>query len=276
MPTLPEAADGFEWREVSWGAALRCEPLARGADHLFTTRPLALPADPAAWASLAEALGLPTSALVRLQQVHGADVFIRRRGDVRAPDTPCADIVISDDPELVLVVQAADCVPLLLADRQGRAVAAAHAGWRGAAAGVPAVAVHALAGAFGVPASDLVAAIGPSIGPCCYQVGPEVRAAFLAAGHAPAAVARWFVSRGAAGSPAPGLHAQPDGPDRWQLDLQRAVFDQLVATGVPAAAVHTAGLCTAHHDRWLCSYRRDGAAAGRMAGAIRAGRTRGA
>jgi YfiH family protein len=260
----------FRWDSESWGPALRCAALEPLAAHLFTSRALALgaagAAGEAAWAMLAETFGCRPSEVVRLQQVHGAEVIVRRADRAQAvrpgcaparghdgdcDDRPTADIVISNDPSLLLTVQAADCVPLLLADRRSGAVAAVHAGWRGTAAGAAGVAVRALRAHFDARAGDLVAAIGPSIGPCCYEVGPELRDAFLTAGHPRDEVERWFHSEG-------------------RLDLWTANRDQLVRAGLPPEAVHVATLCTRDDAERLCSYRRDGARAGRIAAAIRA------
>jgi YfiH family protein len=261
----------FRWESESWGPALRCAALESLVPHLFTSRALALgaagPEGEAAWAALAGSFACRPSDVVRLKQVHGTEIVVRRAEHAasgsleRQPrevhdrddsgDRPAADIVVSNDPSLVLAVQAADCVPLLLADRRSGAVAAVHAGWRGTAAGAAVVAVHALRSHFDARARDLVAAIGPSIGPCCYEVGPELRDAFLEAGHQRDEVDRWF---------------QPSG----RLDLWAANRDQLVRAGIPADAVHVARLCTRDDAARLCSYRRDGAAAGRMAAAIRA------
>jgi YfiH family protein len=137
-----------------------------------------------------------------------------------------------------------------LADRRHRVVAAVHAGWRGTSVGVVAAAIDVLT-RLGVPATDLVAAIGPSIGPCCYQVDAAVREAF-AARHA--ASDDWFAD---------------DGPARWRLDLRRANRAQLVAAGVPAASVLCADACTADGPADWHSHRREGEAAGRMVAAIR-------
>lgn len=257
-------SEAFRWQAEPWGHALRCTALEAIAPHLFTSRELSLGGNDGheGWAALAASFRADRSALVRVRQVHGADVLVRTRGlgehaqPARPTDgaLPAADLIVSDDPSIVVAVQTADCVPLLLADPVSHAVAAVHAGWRGTAAGAAAAAVRTFADRFGARPADLVAAIGPSIGPCCYEVGPELREAFLASGHERAMVDGWFHE--AAG-------------DRLRLDLWRANRDQLVQAGLRPDAVHTAVLCTAHHPDLFWSYRRDGAGAGRMAAAIR-------
>jgi hypothetical protein len=166
-----------------------------------------------------------------------------------------ADILASDDRDAALAIQTADCVPILLADTRSGAVAAAHAGWRGLAARVPATAVGALATSFGSRAADLVAAIGPSISAERYEVGRDVRERFDAAGFERDRLAAWFptVTR----------------DDHWLFDGWQSARDQLEAAGVPAAAIHVAQLCTATYPDLFCSYRRDGTQAGRMAAVVR-------
>jgi polyphenol oxidase len=259
----PATANDFEWRNTLNGRALVCLALERYAPHLFTTRewPLGTAADgnrASAWAGVAHAFGVDASHLVRAHQVHGASIVVRRRGEAApANNAPLAeaDILIADDPSLVLAIQTADCVPLLMADRATGAVAAAHAGWRGLASGVPRVTVDAMAQTFGTHPTDLVVAIGPSICAARYEVGDEVRQRFEEAGFGTAQLARWFL---------PGARA-----NHWQFDGWASARDQLEAAGVPAAGIHGSALCTADDPELLCSYRRDGQQAGRIAAAIR-------
>jgi hypothetical protein len=221
--------------------------------HCFTTSGLALGGvrdrDQKGWEDLARALKVDRAALVRMRQVHCADVF-----EVEGPlgstvdDWPEADIAVTRDFSVALTVRTADCVPILLGDRGTGAVAAVHAGWKGTAAGAVMNAVKALERRFRSKPSDVVAAVGPSIGPCCYEVGNELMPQFC--DHPDAT--RWF-------STAPTL----------RLDLWRATRDQLERAGVPSGQIHICELCTCHHGALFHSYRRDGKAAGRLAAAVR-------
>ena len=234
---------------------LRCAPLEAVARHGFTSRQLGLrpnDAAPAAWAAAVASVGCEPSHLARIRQVHGAAVRVVRAGDLAAP-VPDADAVITNVPGLAVAVVAADCVPVLLADPRTGAVAAVHAGWRGTAANVVGAAVTAMTSEFGVWPETLVAAIGPSIGACCYEVGEELLAAFTAAGHTSIDLAEWFAR---------------DQAGRLRLDLWQANADLLVHAGVPRAQVHVAGLCTKAHVDVLESFRVDGANAGRMAAIV--------
>lgn len=111
-----------------------------------------------------------------LDQVHGTDIVVLRRGDAPPPPTTKADGWVTDSRE-TLGVYVADCLPLFLADRRGRAAGVFHAGWRGLADGMPARAAESFA-AFGVAPSELRAWCGAHIGPCCFRVGPEVAGRF--------------------------------------------------------------------------------------------------
>ena len=192
-----------------------------------------------------------------------------------APGDEDADIILCGDARFAAAIRTADCVPLLIADHRSGAVAAAHAGWRGLAARVPLVTVASLERQYGCRPADLVAAIGPSIGACCYEVGSNVREAFEGAGFGAADLAAWFLDRPSPSARNPSMpRLGPRRPAHWFFDAWRAAREQLVAAGVPASQIFAAETCTASHDEVFCSYRRDGAGAGRLAGAIRSGSRR--
>ena len=267
MLHLPPVAESFRWTQQTWGAALRCVPLEAAAPHLFTTRQLELTSADDVH-RLAAALN--ASEVVMSTQVHGAGVTVVRKGEPRTSGRPEADVLVSNDPGVAVAVRAADCVPVLLADRSTGVVAAVHAGWRGTAARAVVVAVDALTREFGTNPADVVAAIGPSIGPCCYEVGPELVDAFAAAGHERYLVDRWFrAPRPLSGANAPPRSGRGE-RGALRLDVAGANRDQLVLAGVPESHIHVAGVCTAEHLDVLTSYRAEKEKAGRIAVAIRA------
>ena len=198
---------------------------------------------------LARAAGLAQSP-IEMRQVHGRRV-VSLDGPRAAADGPVyeADGAISfgrDAGAGAPAVRTADCVALLLGDEEGRAVAALHAGWRGAAAGIVGAALDELRRR-GVEPGRLRVALGPAIGPCCYVVGPEVRAA----------IEPRLGDRGAAAFRALA-------GDRCALDLRAALRLELEALGVEAGSVSMAPWCTACHPDLFYSHRRDGERAGRM------------
>ena len=196
--------------------------------------------DPAAVAEnrrrLAAAAGLP-GPVVWLEQVHGV-----RIATPEAPDSR-ADGRFSDRPGEVCAVLTADCLPVLLCNRGGTAVAAVHAGWRGLLAGV----IEAALACFDDEPSAIMAWLGPAIGPQAFEVGGEVRAAFVAE------------DRRAADHFAPGRAG------RWLADLYGLARLRLARAGV--GAVHGGGFCTFNEQDRFFSYRRDGQT-GRMASLI--------
>jgi YfiH family protein len=180
---------------------------------------------------------------VWLRQVHGTVVL---RLGVDDPDHP-ADAAWTDRPGLACSVQVADCLPVLLAHRDGRAVAAAHAGWRGLAGGVLENTVRAVCAGIGCDAQDLLAWLGPCIGPRRFEVGADVLAAF-------ADSPQHFVSR-----------PRPDGAARWLADLPALARARLRRAGVERVA--GGGWCTVEDASRFFSFRRDGVT-GRMAAAV--------
>jgi YfiH family protein len=256
LPTIP---DDFEWTSESWGAALRCSPLNVIAPHVFTTRGLALSSSEDNQ-QLARAVG--ASRVAMATQVHGRTVVVMKNGEAPAAARPEADAFVSNRSDIAVAVRVADCVPLLMADRTRGVVSAVHAGWRGTAARAAVAALDALEREFGTKPADVVAAIGPSIGACCYEVGSELVDAFAAAGHERYLIDRWFLA------PAPPRGTRERA--KLRLDVAGANRDQLRLAGVPEEQIHSSGLCTAMHLDLLTSYRAEKEQAGRLAAVIRA------
>lgn len=254
LMTQPKPNDGFEWTQAASGLALRCRALLAIAPHVFTTTAVQLRDDEREWAAVAADVGVDAASVRLIRQVHGRGVAVVRRGDAAPADRPEADIIVSQDAGVAVGVRVADCAPILLADRHLGVVGAAHAGWRGAMQNVAVAAVHAMRDTFGSEPANLVVAVGPSLGPCCGEMGPEVVEAFRAAGHRDADLDRWFTS---------GPRGRP------HFDLWLANRDQLARAGVPEGSIHLAALCTRCRPDVFHSYRSAGASAGRMVGAIR-------
>ena len=183
-----------------------------------------------------EAAHLPGEPLW-LEQVHGAEV-VRHAGTAGEP--PRADAAVAFEPGRVCAVMTADCLPVVFADRTGTRVGVAHAGWRGLVGGV----LEATIAALEVPTADLHAWLGPAIGPAAFEVGPEVREAYLAKVEGSAAC---FTS---------------NDRGRYLADIYGLARLALGAAGV--ASVHGGGWCTHEDAQRFFSFRRDGVT-GRMA-----------
>lgn len=190
--------------------------------------------------ALQQALRLP-SAPRWLRQVHGVNVA--QLGPLAGADEPQADAAASHIPGTVLAILTADCLPVLFCADDGSEIGAAHAGWRGLAAGV----LEATLTQLETPPARMLAWLGPCIGAASYEVGEEVRAAFVAND---AAAAACFV---------------PTRSGHWHCDLAALARQRLAAAGV--ARIHGGGFDTLADPRFY-SYRRDGARSGRFASLI--------
>lgn len=217
---------------------------------------------------LLRAVGAAEMPLIALRQIHSDVAYVFPQPTAE----PCrGDAAITQAPGLALSVQAADCVPIVLVDKRQRVVAAVHAGWRGTLSRVVAKTLGRMRFEFGTRPADVLAALGPAIGRCSYEVGPEVAQDF--SGQF-ANAAEWFdgpFERLAAGEPPvllPWLTMMPPGheppPERVRLDLRAANRWQLLDAGVPAGNITVSTLCTECRTDLLFSYRREGKDTGRM------------
>jgi polyphenol oxidase len=214
------------------------------------------------------AIGAGDLDLVTLKQIH-SDVI---RLFPQPAAGPCkGDASATDRPGLLLGIQTADCVPILLVDPKKRAVAAVHAGWRGTLVRITQKAVGRMQFEFGSKPADLLAAIGPSIGPCCYEVSAEFGTKFTAQ-FADAAGYFDEPRSGEEPNPLQWLNMKPPGhqppPKNVRLDLRKANRAQLAAAGLLAKNIYVSDLCTACHTSLLFSHRREGPLSGRLLSAI--------
>lgn len=240
---------------------------ARGVRHGFSTRlggvsdgPFstlnlaAAPGDDRAkvaenFARFSQAIGVDASRLYQTSQVHGGAVHVVRDGDDRlATLQRQADALVARDASCAVGVRIADCIPLLIFDEASGRAAAVHAGWRGVVAGVVRAGVDALVD--GGASSSLVAAVGPCIGVCCFEVGDDVAKTIVEAAHGDASI----VARRAGEKP--------------HVDLRRAVRVQLRALDVDDARIEDVEGCTRCDATRFFSFRRDGARSGRHLAAI--------
>jgi YfiH family protein len=222
-----------------------------GIVHAFSTRrgrggdvTLASSA-PDARSRFLAAAGMPSWPLCRIRQVHSNIVHVV--GDnAFANAAPEGDAEVTSLRGVALGVVTADCVPILIAAEDGSAVASIHAGWRGTSSGVARHTVDEMVRSLGVSPESLIAAIGPHIGVCCMEVGEELSECFQD----------------------PGLFERRAEWPRPHLDLAAANRAQLEASGLRPSSIHASGLCTRCRDDLFHSYRRDGAASGRMLAVI--------
>ncbi|MBI3961502.1 MAG: peptidoglycan editing factor PgeF [Deinococcus sp.] len=189
---------------------------------------------------LAQVFGPGEHRLALLKQAHSARAVVAKAGERLQ-----ADALVTNEPELILAVTVADCFPIILHDPDRPLLATAHAGWRGTLSGIVEATLTLMCQQFGADPARLQVAIGPGIGACCYEVGPEVAEAFQAAGKADGA-----------------LH--PGRGDRFLLDLAAIHHRVLEESGVSPAQVDQLPYCTSCRADWFFSHRRDQGRTGHM------------
>jgi YfiH family protein len=263
----------FVFRERGGVTLIACRPLAAaGFRHAFSTRGggvSPLPADALSLGNFRQderanvvenrrrflaALGLPDWPLVTARQIHSAEIrAVRDEADARAEATEC-DALTADLPRTLLGVQTADCLPVLIADGRTRAFAAVHAGWRGTLAGILARTIERMQLNYDSRPDDLHLAFGPAAAACCFEVGPEVIAAF---GERYSYIDDLISAR------------QPHG--KANLDINLANERQAIDAGVRPDHIYRSGLCTICRPELFFSYRRERGAerpVGRLMGVI--------
>jgi polyphenol oxidase len=183
-----------------------------------------------------------TTGLAALRQIHSDRVVVARH----AGDLAEGDALITNVQGITLSIRTADCLPILIADTEHHAVAAVHAGWRGTVQGIALKTLAAMSKEFGTVSENVVIAIGPGIGPCCYEVGADVAAQF-----------------------SPFFPEIPDlGKSPVKVNLAEANSRQLRRNGGITGQIDASCLCTLCLGEHFHSYRRDGVAAGRMVSGI--------
>lgn len=200
------------------------------------------------WNNLSAVFQIPVEKFLVLNQIHGDDIFvIGPHGDYfSSREALDYDAIVTNRTNLAICIKTADCAPVFLVDRAKKIIAAVHAGWRGSALGITAKTVRLMRSQYGSQPSDLAAAIGPSIGPCCYEVDAATVDQFR--GHADCESFR-----------KPGKRK-----DRWMLNLVEVNRAQLREAGLSEQAIDSADLCTSCRQDRFFSHRGSGGVTGRQ------------
>jgi YfiH family protein len=206
---------------------------------------------------LAEAIGIPLDQFTIAKQIHSGNVTVvsdKLRGSGSTHDENAienTDAMVTDTQGICLIVLVADCVPMLFFDPLRRAIGVAHGGWKGTLEYIASKTVWAMENAFGCSAKDIIVGMGPSIGPCCYEIGPEV----IAQVRSIFPSGKEYV-----------LNESRDG--KGYLDLWRANLDQLLRAGIQRKNIEMAMQCTCHNPDVFFSYRHQKGDTGRFAAGI--------
>lgn len=197
------------------------------------------------YARFCAAVGADANCLVMTHQVHSDDVRTATRADI-LPDLldPIpyeTDGLVTDEPGLCLVIYYADCIPVLLYDPKRRAIGAVHSGWRGTSMGIVPKAVERMKTLYGTDPADVLAAIGPGIGPCCFETHDDV----------PTAMVRQL---GRAAEP----FCVPNGKGKYNVDLKGIIRWEMTEAGLLPEHIETLDLCTGCHPELWWSHRKVG------------------
>jgi hypothetical protein len=183
---------------------------------------------------IATTFGFESKCLVLLNQMHQDGVLVLREPMETTDPRLEYDAMITDTPHLFLGIRTADCLPIFIVDQRKKVIAAVHAGRQGTALGITAKVLRKMKDVFDCRSHDLLVAMGPSIGPCCYEIGERVF------------------------RPDWEPFATPRGSGKWMLDLGRINIDQAGSEGIEAGQISWISLCTCCHPGLFFSYRREG------------------
>ena len=198
-----------------------------------------------------KALDIPYNFLITIKQEHGKKVVSLKGTDSKQDDTRyIGDAIITDQSELALAIQVADCFPIFIVDGKKKVIANIHAGWRSVIGGIISNMVEIMKMNFDCQEKDLLAAVGPGIGACCYEVGGEVIEKFREL------------------SPQGGIFWKPASSGYYFLDLLGVIKEQIHLQGLKSKQIKALELCTACHPDLFFSYRKEGERSGRMMGII--------
>ena len=199
------------------------------------------------WSKLADAFAIPLEQFLVLNQVHGDDIFvIKPHGSYfSSRDKLNYDAIVTNRPGLAICIKTADCVPVFIADRVKKVIAVVHAGWRGSALGISAKVIRLMQNQHGSLPQDILAAIGPSIGLCCYEVDSVAAEAFKTQKDH-----EYFLF--------------PKAKNKWMLDLPEANRRQLLNCGIQEKNIELSGWCTMCNQDIFFSHRGAGGVTGRQ------------
>jgi YfiH family protein len=200
------------------------------------------------WGRLAMAFAIPLEHFLTLNQVHGDDIFvIKPFGDYySSSEAMNFDAIVTNRTNLAICIKTADCVPVFIVDKAKKIIAVVHAGWRGTALEITAKVVRLLIEKYGSSPRDLLAAVGPSIGQCCFEVDS-------------AAANSFFEHKNNEAFLFPGAR-----PNKWMLDLAEANRQQILNCGIPETNIDVSDLCTSCRQDLFFSHRGSGGITGRQ------------
>jgi len=200
------------------------------------------------WDRLATAFAIPMEQFLVVNQVHGGAIFvIKPHGSYFSTrDELNYDAIVTSRTDLAICIKTADCVPVFIVDQVKKVIAVVHAGWKGTALEISAKVIRLMQKQYGCLPTDILAAIGPSIGKCCYDVDQATADAFRKQNNS-----ELFLQQGPK-------------KDKWMLDLPEANRRQILDTGVPESNIEVSGYCTVCNQDMFFSHRGSGGITGRQ------------